>query len=123
MLTGAVQRYIANVGRRTMALNARRDAKRPMYARVPHGEKTCAWCLMLASRGWQAASREHEVESHYHDDCDCQVVCSWQRGTPRLDGYDPDGLYEMYQAAREDSGSGDPSVIAARMAVFHFLTE
>ena len=31
--------------------NARRDPDRPRFARVPQGERTCDFCLMLASRG------------------------------------------------------------------------
>lgn len=46
------------------------------YARVPVGD-TCAWCIMLASRGYVYRSYESAGgldPDHYHAHCDCVVV-------------------------------------------------
>ena len=62
---------IANVGRD-------RD-KGAMFARVPMGFETCAFCLMLASRGAVYHSRKTAGEwRHFHRGCDCKVVPSFE---------------------------------------------
>lgn len=115
-LAMGLQKDIMDMGRETIAHNMRRDKSRVKWARVPKG-KTCAWCTMLASRGWVYASevsaggRGHE----YHASCDCMIVPSWEHGTPKLKGYDPARLNEQYQTARKAAKSGDPREIAAKM--------
>jgi|SRR5690606_486204 len=116
-LSGALQRFILYSGRETVARNVARDRTKPRFGRVPTGAKTCAWCSMLASRGFVYLSRETAglVAEDYHDDCDCQIVPEWESGSSHIAGYDPDRLYEQYMTAREASGSGDPKVIAAEL--------
>ena len=115
-LAMGLQKDIMDMGRETIAHNMRRDKSRVKWARVPRG-KTCAWCTMLASRGWVYASevsaggRGHE----YHASCDCMIVPSWEHGTPKLKGYDSARLNEQYQTARKAAKSGDPRKIAAKM--------
>ena len=77
-----------------VAANCRRDPKRPKWARVPTGADTCAFCIMLASRGFTYQSEE--TASHAHADCDCRIVPSWDR-SPAVQGYDPDLYYDMYR--------------------------
>lgn len=118
-LSGAVQRYVAFMGRETVARNVELDPARPRFARVPRGRFTCAWCAMLASRGFVYHSRESAgaMRGHYHDWCDCQVVPSFDRAQAHIEGYDPDALYSMYLQAREATGLPSPSQeqVAAQM--------
>lgn len=63
----------------TMLANAARDRERAQFARVPTGKDTCAFCLMLATRGAVYWSRQSAGEfSHYHRNCDCKVVPSYE---------------------------------------------
>lgn len=94
-MSGAVQRYVTGAGRDTIDTNTRRDRSRPTFARVPHGAKPCDFCLMIASRG--AVYSEQGANSHYHDHCSCVPTPMW-RGDPYPEGYDPDALYDDYQA-------------------------
>src|SRR5699024_3331789 len=67
------------------------------YARVPTGSDTCAFCIMLASRGFVYSSSKAAGElSKFHGDCDCAIVA--EDGVVP-EGYDPDELYEKYQNA------------------------
>jgi hypothetical protein len=116
-ISGAIQRFVLYSGRTTVARNVQLDRERPRFGRVPTGAKTCAWCSMLASRGFVYLTKDTAgiVASDYHDDCDCQIVPEWDSGSSHIAGYDPDRLYDQYLQAREASGSGDPKDIAAYM--------
>lgn len=94
---------INTTARLTNRLTAENDPSKPRYARVPHG-RTCAFCTMLASRGFAYWSEESAGGrgNSYHNDCDCSIVPSW--GKTRLKGYDPDKLREMYQSAKQSAG-------------------
>ena len=87
---------IANVGRD-------RD-KGAMFARVPTGTETCAFCLMLASRGAVYHTRKTAGEwRHFHRGCDCKVVPSFE-GDPDAElvqGVKPRELYERYKQFKE----------------------
>lgn len=115
LLNGSIQRLVQYSGRETVARNVAADKSRPRYARVPQGV-TCAWCTMLASRGFVYHSKKSagELDGHFHDDCDCQIVPSWDK-SPFIEGYDPDEMYGQYMSAREASGSGNQKDIAASM--------
>jgi hypothetical protein len=114
-LGGALQLHVVNAGRETIRSNAYRDIARPRYARVPTGGKTCAFCLMLASRGFVYASAATAGKGDkYHHDCDCQAIVDFT-DDPRIDGYDPGYLYDVYRAARASSGGTDISTIAAEV--------
>lgn len=116
-LSGAIQRFILYSSRATVARNVQLDPSKPRFARVPTGEKTCAWCSMLGSRGFVYLTKETAgiVADDYHDDCDCQIVPTFDSEGAHIKGYDPDGMYEQYMQAREASGGGDPKKIAAYM--------
>ena len=116
-LTKQVGYEIKRAANECMAYNAKRDPKRPMYARVPeytptiyapwskesgvthnkqlssHG--TCMFCELLASRGF--AYHSEETASHAHDDCDCVIVPSWRSVTVK--GYDPKKYEKKYTDA------------------------
>lgn len=53
----------------------RRDPTKPSWARVPQG-KSCAFCTMLASRGFTYTSEESAGGdgNKYHDDCHCRII-------------------------------------------------
>lgn len=64
--------------RLTTQRNMRIDPSKPRWARVPRGARTCAFCTMLASRGFTYLSEDSAgLEMQYHRDCDCQIVPSW----------------------------------------------
>ena len=74
--------------------NARRDPKKPRWARVPTGTETCRFCIMLASRGF--VYHTEELASHSHDHCDCRVIPSWDGKRAAVEGYDPDYYLDVY---------------------------
>lgn len=106
---------VRNTARLTVEHSALADPTRPRYARVPSGSKTCAFCVMLASRGFAYSSEKTAggEEEKYHDDCDCMIIPSW--GRTSIKGYDPDRYMEMYRNAAERSGSTDSKRIAQWM--------
>lgn len=56
----------------SMFANGRRDPRRPKFARVPTGDETCDFCLMLASRGFVYSSEATAGAvklDHYHAGC------------------------------------------------------
>lgn len=68
--------------------NAKVDPVKPRFARVPTGDETCDFCLMLASRGF--VYHTEASASHAHAHCDCRVTPSWK--AHEVEGYDPDAL-------------------------------
>ena len=76
----------------SMLENGRADPKGPRFARVPTGSETCEFCIMLASRGFVYRSEKSAgALDHYHANCDCRIVASFDADT--VEGYDPDDLY------------------------------
>lgn len=108
----AVDAAALQEGRDAVMFNVRRDPARPRWARVPVG-KTCAWCLMLASRGARYRSRESAGGAgQYHGgSCDCQPVPSWNNGDDLPPSYDEGALFGLYERARADAGNGHPKAI------------
>lgn len=86
-----------------VAHNARRDPKKPKYARVPSGAETCGFCLMLSSFGFHYTTEE--AAGHAHDGCDCRVVPSF--GKASVKGYDAGGMYSRYQGVLDTLGGRD----------------
>lgn len=113
-LLTSVDKYVKQPGRDTIAANAKREGVR--WARVPTGAKTCAFCLMLASRDAVFVSKRTAGGdgNKYHGDCDCQPV-RIGRDEDYPEGYLPDDYYEMYEAAVNEARSGDIKDIAAAM--------
>lgn len=102
-LSGAVQRHVKYSSRDTVRRLVGQDRSKPRFGRVPSGTgKTCAWCEMLASRGFVYLTEETAgiAKDHYHDDCGCEVVPEWESEHAHIKGYDPDAMYDRYQAAR-----------------------
>lgn len=111
LVSTAVNEYVLRPGRQTIAQATRQDPSRPRWARVPSGKETCAFCLTMASRGFvygseAAASFAGSRFEVYHGACDCVPTPEWS-DDPRIDGYDPDGMYDMYLQARAEAGVFD----------------
>lgn len=97
-IAGAVSRWVKMAGADTTLQNSIRDGAE--FAWIPHGD-TCAFCLTLASRGWQRASmkilRNGHAE-HIHSNCDCQYATRFNSRST-VAGYDPDRYADMYYSA------------------------
>lgn len=101
IVAGAVERLVKLPGADTMIQNAKRDNAE--YAWIPNGD-TCAFCLTLASRGWQNASKailQGGHAEHIHAHCDCTFAIRHNPETT-VQGYDPEKYKEMYYDAPLD---------------------
>lgn len=99
MLSGAVSRLVKMAGEDTTLQNARRD--RALVAWIPNGD-TCAFCIALASRGWEFASAKllrNGHARHVHSNCDCTHAVTWDPFDTNYQSYDPDRYREMYDDA------------------------
>ena len=98
----AVGRMVKMAGVDTTMQNALRDGAE--WAWIPSGD-TCAFCLTLASRGWQKASKQAirgGHAEHIHNNCDCTYAIRFD-GVSDIEGYDPDALYDDYMSASDGS--------------------
>ena len=98
IISSAVGRLVKQTGVDTTILNALRDGAE--WAWIPHGE-TCAFCIMLASNGWQRASKKALKgghAEHIHANCDCTYAIRFDSSS-NVAGYDPDKYFEMYSNA------------------------
>lgn len=101
-LEGAAQRLVLQAARTTIVRSAGRDPVRRGFARVPAGA-TCAFCTMLASRGFVYATEESAGKyNDWHDKCDCDVVPG-AGADDYPEGYDPARLLKL---SRQGSGIG-----------------
>lgn len=97
-ISGAVERLVKQRGADTMLQNAKRDNAE--WAWIPSGD-TCSFCLTLASRGWQPASKavlQGGHAEHIHAHCDCTFAIRHDSST-NVAGYDPEKYREMYEKA------------------------
>lgn len=93
-----VGRLVKQTGADTTLKNALRDGAK--FAWIPHGE-TCAFCITLASRGWQNMSRNalrNGHAEHIHANCNCEYAISFDKN-PSVEGYDPDYYLKIYKDA------------------------
>ena len=110
ILSQGIGRLVKMAGTDTMLSNAHRDmnakgrgSKRrhsgAQVAWVPSGD-TCAFCIMLASKGWQKqtewAANSHS--EHIHANCDCTYMVRFGDNLD-IEGYDPEEYKEMYDNA------------------------
>lgn len=94
----AVNRLVKRTGADTMLKNAERDGAE--FAWIPSGD-TCAFCIALASRGWQHISKKalkNGHAEHIHANCDCNYTVRFD-GRSSVAGYDPDEYLEIYENA------------------------
>lgn len=111
IVSAAAGRLVKMAGVDTVMQNALRDGAE--WAWIPRGD-TCAFCITLASRGWQMASQAAIKDGHaehIHANCDCTYAVRFDRNT-NVEGYDPSAYYRMYQNA--DGGSPKAKINAMR---------
>ena len=100
-LQQGVSRMVKQAGADTTAHNAIRDGAE--WAWVPHGD-ACPFCRMLASNGWQRASKnllKKGHAQHIHANCDCEFAIRFDHRTT-VAGYDPEKYLAQYNAAGGD---------------------
>ena len=98
IVSSSVGRLVKMAGVDTTMQNALRDGAE--WAWVPMGD-TCAFCITLASRGWQRASRKalkNGHAEHIHANCDCTYAIRFD-GSSKVEGYDPGAYLGLYQDA------------------------
>ena len=98
IISSAVGRLVKQTGVDTTMQNALRDGAE--WAWIPHGD-TCAFCIALASRGWERASKKAIKgghAEHIHANCDCTYAIRFNSDT-EVAGYDPRKYREMYDSA------------------------
>ena len=104
MMASAIGRLVKLAGADTTVHNAIRDGAE--WAWIPHGD-TCAFCITLASRGWQRASKKalkNGHAEHIHSNCDCMYSIRFDSGSG-VDGYNPDKYKRIYY----DASGGAPN--------------
>ena len=100
-LQSGVSRMVKQAGADTTARNAIRDGAE--WAWVPHGD-ACPFCRMLASNGWQRASKnllKKGHAQHIHANCDCEFAVRFSREF-NISGYDPEEYLRQYREAGSD---------------------
>ena len=98
IVADSVGRLVKMTGVDTTMRNALRDGAE--WAWIPSGD-TCAFCITLASRGWQRASRsaiKNGHAEHIHANCDCTYAVRFDKNTD-VEGYHPDEYLRMYENA------------------------
>lgn len=113
-VASAVGRLVKQAGVDTTMQNALRDGAE--WAWIPQGD-TCAFCLTLASRGWQKASRKalkNGHAEHIHNNCDCTYAIRFNDDTD-VEGYDPDKYYDWYKS---EPGKPENKINAMRREMY-----
>lgn len=99
----------------TVMQNARRDSRRPRFARVPGGGETCDFCIMLASRGFVYRSEASAGElNHYHANCRCRIVPGFG-DNPSVAGYDPDYYLQLWKNQEEARAQRESGAISGAL--------
>ena len=104
IVADSIGRLVKQTGVDTTMKNALRDGAE--WAWIPSGD-TCAFCITLASRGWQRASRDaikNGHAEHIHANCDCTYAVRFDKKT-NVAGYRP----EEYRAVYENADGRTPT--------------
>lgn len=91
-----VSRLTKQAAADTTLQNAQRDGAQ--FAWIPHGD-TCAFCIMLASNGWQRISKQalkNGHAKHIHANCNCEYAVRFNESTT-VAGYDEDRYKAMFK--------------------------
>lgn len=102
VMADSIGRLVKMAGVDTMLQNALRDGAE--WAWIPRGD-TCSFCMMLASNGWQKASKKairNGHATHIHANCDCTYAIRFNSDV-NVEGYDPDKYFDQYQNAEGSS--------------------
>ena len=114
-VSSTVGRLVKQVAADTTLRNAQRDGAK--FAWIPHGD-TCAFCIALASRGWQRMSKKalkNGHAEHIHANCDCEYAISFDKD-PVVEGYDPDYYKKIYYGA--EGNAPEAKINAIRRAQY-----
>lgn len=117
-LQSGVSRMVKQAGADTTTRNAIRDGAE--WAWVPHGD-ACPFCRMLASNGWQRASKnllKKGHAQHIHANCDCEFAVRFSRDF-NISGYDPEEYLRQYREAGGDVNAWRRIDYAARKDVIN----
>jgi len=99
VMADSIGRLVKMAGVDTMQQNALRDGAE--WAWIPRGD-TCAFCIMLASNGWQRASKKaikNGHAMHIHANCDCTYAIRFNSDVD-VEGYNNGKEYrDMYYGA------------------------
>lgn len=87
LVSGGVQRIIADAHRDTVRYSSFADPRAAGWARFARGTETCEFCYMLVSRG--AVYSDDSAKFGSHDNCDCGAGPIWRgsAGTRKVDDY------------------------------------
>ena len=99
VIAGTVGRLTRMAAADTVLQNGSRDGAE--WAWIPQGNETCAFCIMLASRGWQHASKavlNGGHAEHIHPNCDCMYAIRFDSDT-QYGSYDPSKYKKIYDDA------------------------
>ena len=99
IVSQSVGRLVKLAGVDTMQQNAIRNGDE--WAWIPMGD-TCAFCLTLASNGWQRASKKALKgghAEHVHANCDCTYAVRPAGSNLTVEGYEPEVYLDMYRNA------------------------
>ena len=92
----------------TISANVGRDKDKGVrFARVPAGLETCAFCIMLASRGAVYRTRKTAGEfKHFHRRCDCKIVPGFEDDPDAelVEGFRPRELHERMTLMEKQTG-------------------
>lgn len=116
IVSQAIGRQVKMIGADTTLHNAIRDGAE--WAWIPRGD-TCAFCLTLASRGWQRASKaalKNGHAEHIHANCDCTYAVRFDSRT-EVEGYKPSRYLKMYNSA-DPGGSPKDKINAMRREIY-----
>ena len=94
-VSSTVGRLVKQVGQDTTLQNALRDGAEAAW--IPSGD-TCAFCITLASRGWQHVTKKtlkNGHAEHIHANCDCTYAVRFSHNLD-VEGYNPSAYYKMY---------------------------
>lgn len=116
LVPSTVGRMVKQVGADTTLKNAIRD--RAEFAWVPNGD-SCAFCITLASRGWQRISNKslkngHAVHIHAH--CNCEYAVRFDSRST-VEGYEPEKYLDMYNNA-DPNGKYQSKINALRRKMY-----
>lgn len=98
LIGNSIGRLVKQAGVDTVCKNAIRDGAE--WAWITSGD-TCAFCMMLASNGWQRASKKTlkgNHAEHIHANCDCTFAVRFNSRT-NVEGYNPKYYQDMFKDA------------------------
>lgn len=117
VMAAGVSRHVKMPAEDTMIQNAIRDGAQ--LAWIPHGA-TCAYCISLASRGWQYASKtmlKNGHAEHIHGNCDCCHAVRFDNEFS-VAGYNPSRYLKMYETADPWAHNPKDKINALRREIY-----